>query len=212
MIKTSLINILLLVFLNNFIFLNAFTQIENAIVVKIGEKVVTSVDLQNKIYTSLFINKQEFTQKNIDAVKNFALKSLINNAIKKIEVEKYKINDFNEKDLDNYINGMAKNFDTDSNGLKKIFKQANLDFQTFEESHKIELIWNTLIFTLYRNQMNVNIVDVDNELQKISKNKTEVELKEIKEKILLKKKNDKLKLFSRSHFSNLENTIPVNFQ
>ena len=76
----------------------------------------------------------------------------------------------------------------------------------------IELIWNTLIFTLYRNQMNVNIVDVDNELQKISKNKTEVELKEIKEKILLKKKNDKLKLFSRSHFSNLENTIPVNFQ
>ena len=173
---------------------------------------MTSVDLQNKIYTSLFINKQEFTQKNIDAVKNFALKSLINNAIKKIEVEKYKINDFNEKDLDNYINGMAKNFDTDSNGLKKIFKQANLDFQTFEESHKIELIWNTLIFTLYRNQMNVNIVDVDNELQKISKNKTEVELKEIKEKILLKKKNNKLKLFSRSHFSNLENTIPVNFQ
>ena len=145
MIKTSLINILLLVFLNNFIFLNAFAQIENTIVVKIGEKVVTSVDLQNKIYTSLFINKQEFTQKNIDAVKNFALKSLINNAIKKIEVEKYKINDFNEKDLDNYINGMAKNFDTDSNGLKKIFKQANLDFQTFEESHKIELIWNTLI-------------------------------------------------------------------
>ena len=86
MIKTRLINILLLVFLNNFIFLNAYTQIENTIVVKIGEKVVTSVDLQNKIYTSLFVNKQEFTQKNIDAVKNFALKSLINNAIKKIEV------------------------------------------------------------------------------------------------------------------------------
>jgi hypothetical protein len=37
-------------------------------------------------------------------------------------------------------------------------------------------------------------------------------LKKIKEAILNKKKMEKLNLFSRSHFSNLENTVTVDFK
>ena len=42
-------------------------------------------------------------------------------------------------------------------------------------------------------------------------NKSEEELKKIKENILNKKKEEKLELFSRSHFSNLENSITIKF-
>jgi len=46
----------------------------------------------------------------------------------------------------------------------------------------------------------------------IKKNTNEIELNKIKEQILTQKKDKKLNLFSRSHFSNLENAIPINFQ
>ena len=47
-----------------------------------------------------------------------------------------------------------------------------------------------------------------NEIREIKGKNNENELKK---KILDKKKQDKLNLFSRSHFSNLENIIPVDF-
>ena len=72
-------------------------------------------------------------------------------------------------------------------------------------------MWNTLIFKIYSNQTNINIVEVDNEIKKIKENKNEDELKIIREKILSKKKIDKLNLFSRSHFSNLENNAILKF-
>ena len=154
----------------------------------------------------------EITQENIDSNKGFAVKNLINKTIKKGEINKYKIKEYNKKDLQNYTNNIAKNLNTNSSGLKKIFKQFDLDYEIFLEKHETELLWNSLIYQLYKNQTNVNIVEVENEMEKIKNDKNKKELKEIKENILNTRKEEKLNLFSRSHFSNLENTIVVNFQ
>ena len=102
-----------------------------------------------------------------------AVKNLINKSIKRSEINKYEIKDYNKKDLRNYIENIAKNLNTDSKGLKEIFKQSNIDHEAFVEKHKIELLWNTLIFQIYRNQTNINIVEVENEVEKKKKNKSE---------------------------------------
>ena len=107
---------------------------------------------------------------------------------------------------------LAKNLNTNSSGLKKIFKQFDLDYEIFLEKHETELLWNTLIYQLYKNQTNVNIVEVDDEIQKIKENKSDEEIKEIRNNILNRKKQEKLSLFSRSHFSNLENSIVIEFK
>ena len=72
-------------------------------------------------------------------------------------------------------------------------------------------MWNTLIYEIYRNQLNINIIEVENEIKKIKENKSEEELKKFNENILNQKKEEKLNLFSRSHFSNIENTIQIMF-
>ena len=41
---------------------------------------------------------------------------------------------------------------------------------------------------------------------------SEFDIKKIKKKIVSKKKEEKLNLFSRSHFSNLENTVQIEFK
>ena len=98
-----------------------------------------------------------------------------------------------------------------SNELKNFFEQKNINYDTFLENHKIELLWNTLIYEIYRNQLNINIIEVENEIKKIKENKSEEELKKFNENILNQKKEEKLNLFSRSHFSNIENTIQIMF-
>ena len=58
----------------------------------------------------------------------------------------------------------------------------------------------------------MNIVEVDNEVEIIKKNKSKDEINKIKKDILNKKKREKLSLFSRSHLTNLENSVVINFQ
>ena len=210
--KINLKVTLTFLFFFNFIFLNLYSQINNSIVVKVGNLVVTSLDVQNEIITNLIISKQEITQENVNKNKNYAVKNLVNKSIKKGEIDKYQVNDYNKKDLQNYLENIAKNLNTNRNGLKRIFDQNNIEYQTLVENHKIELSWNTLIFQIYQNQTNINMVDVDNEVENFKKDKSKEEIEKIKKDILNKKKEEKLQLFSRSHFSNLENTVFINFQ
>ena len=65
---------------------------------------------------------------------------------------------------------------------------------------------------MYRNQMNINIIEVDTEVERYKGNKSEEELKKIRENVLNEKRNEKLSLFSRSRFSNLENTVIIDFK
>jgi hypothetical protein len=210
--KTNLIIIFFFILINNLIFLNLQSQIINNIMIKVGGSLVTSIDLQNEIITNLVINKQEITQENINNNKNYAIKNLIKKSIKISEVNKYQIKNYNKEDLLNYIEGNAKNLNTDRDGLKEIFKQNSINYQKFIDNHKVELLWNTLIYKLYKNQTNINIVEVENEVDKIKKNKSKDELKKLKETILNKKRKEKFNLFSRSHFTNLKNTITIDFQ
>jgi hypothetical protein len=196
----------------NIFFSNLYSQINNSIVVKVGDSLVTNIDIQNEIITNLVINGQEINQININKNKNFAVKNIINKSIKNDEIKKYEIKDYSKIELQDYIESVAKNLNTDQNGLKEIFKKFEIDYQTFVNRHETELLWNTLIFRLYKNQTNINIIDVENEIEKIKDNKSEEELKKIKKNILNQKKQEKLNLFSRSHFSNLENTVVINFQ
>jgi len=210
--KKSLIIISVFILINNLIFLNLSSQIKNTIVVKVGNALITSVDVQNEIITNLIINNQQLNQENINSNKNYAVKNLINKLIKKSEIEKYKVTGYNKKDLEVYLNNVAKNLGTNLSGLKEKFNENQINYQTFIENYKIELLWNTMIFQLYKNQTNINIVDVENEVEKIKQNKSEEELKQIKKNILNVKKDEKLQLFSRSHFSNIENSVVINFQ
>ena len=210
--KSNLIILFFIVLLNNFIFSSSYSQIYNSIVVKVGDFAVTNIDIQNEILTSLILNKIEVSQENINKYKNSAIKNLISKSIKKSEIDKYQVKKYSRKDLDKFILNVSKNFNTNQSGLKEIFKKNNIDYKVFLKNYKTELLWNTLIFELYRNQTNVNIVEVDDEIQKIKENKSDEEIKEIRNNILNRKKQEKLGLFSRSHFSNLENSIVIEFK
>tara|TARA_B110000971_G_scaffold89276_1_gene91772 strand:- start:1164 stop:1802 length:639 start_codon:yes stop_codon:yes gene_type:complete len=208
----NFISFFFLLFFNTFVFLNVEANIENKIIVKVGNIILTSTDLKNEIITNLVLDKKDINQININSMKSFAIKNLISKTIKRIEIDRYEIKDFNKQDLYKYLDKVAGSFSTNKSGLKKIFISNRISYDMLVSDKETELLWNTLIYQIYRNQININIVEVENEIKIIKEDKNEVEIKKIKENILQVKKQEKLNLFSRSHFSNLENTITINFQ
>jgi len=187
-----LISLGIFLFINNFIFSELKSKISNNIVVKVGNDLITSVDIKNEIITNLIISKQKVTQETINGNKDYAVKNLISKSIKRAEVNKYSVTAYNKNDLRNYALGIAKKFNTNIKVLKKIFKESNINYETFEKNYETELLWNSFIFNIYKNQININIVEVANEVKVLLK--TQIIEYNISEIEILKSENEKQKI------------------
>ena len=70
---------------------NVFGKINASIIVKVGNEIVTNSDLENEIKTILILSNKNINQKNIDGVKDIAIKSLIRNLIKEMKLKNVKL-------------------------------------------------------------------------------------------------------------------------
>ena len=80
--KTKFIVITVLL-INNICFAN----IQNKIIANVGEQIITSHELKNKIITNLVLNNQEINQLNVNSNKQSALRSLVNYKLKKMRLK-----------------------------------------------------------------------------------------------------------------------------
>ena len=103
--------------------------------------------------------------------------SLLNLKIKKLELEKYKV-DIKKIDANNHLSTISSN---NIIGLKEKFIRNNLDFNLFLTEVKTELAWRQFIFNMYNSKVNVDGKDIDFELAKIIENKTIIEEYKISE-------------------------------
>ena len=62
---------------------NLKANIKNEIITIVGNEIITSFDIENKINTILFLANQPVNQENINQVKNRAIKSLVNYKLKR---------------------------------------------------------------------------------------------------------------------------------
>jgi len=165
---------LLFFILTLFYFNNIFAKINNNIVVKVGTEIITSLDVENEIKTQILISKNKISQETINAFKNNAIEALIRKSLKSNEIDKYKITRFSKADLNDYLERLSKNFNTDINGIKELFKNNNVNYQNFVNAYKVELLWNTLIFKLYKNQIAINPLEIENDLRKTLKDQENI--------------------------------------
>ena len=82
----------LIIFLIIFFLISvSFASIQNNIIVNIGNQIITTYELKNRVKTILVLNNKELNQENVNRTKNQALNFLINYKLKKEEIIKYKI-------------------------------------------------------------------------------------------------------------------------
>ncbi len=146
-------------------------KIENKIILKVENEIITNFEIKNKILVTLMLSDKEINQKNIDDLKNNSLDFLINLKLQKIELSKYKI-PTDEQEVSQYINRMASN---DIISFKNKFSNNNLDFNLFREEIAIQLRWQKFIYQMYSNKIKIDEKTLDNEINEIFKNQNFVD-------------------------------------
>ena len=151
----------------------AIANIKERIIAQVESEIISSYELKNKIKTLLFLSNEEFNQSNVNATQKIAIQSLINIKLKKIEVTNYKVKTSDENWL-NYLNTIAKKYNTDIEGLKKLFNQNGIDFEKYIDELKIEFKWQQLVFNLYKDKINLDKKEIEFELNEIIKSRKDI--------------------------------------
>ncbi len=173
--------------------IHALAKSSNKIVVSVNNQIVSSYELKNKIKTTLFLNNQLINQQNIDLFKKQALQQLIDYKLKKNQVEKITVPLNSDLQLNKYLTNVSNKYQTDISGLKKIFTNNGLDFELYIEEIRNEFNWQKLIVSKFKNKINIDEREINNELNKFMKEQSDLyqyKLSEI-EILLNNDENDK---------------------
>ena len=139
------VNFFIVLFLFNFFLYNGlYAEINNKIIVKVGNKIITSLDIQNKILSSLILTGNNVNQENINKLKK-SLIDLVNIRLKENEVEETE-NKIDQSRINDYLNKISSN---NLENLKIKFTKFNIDFKLFVEEIETELKWQKYIYEKY---------------------------------------------------------------
>ena len=191
---------LIIIFLITILFTTKANTLENKILFKINNEIVTSLDILNEIKYLKIINK-ELQNIESDQLYEISKNSLIKEKIKKIELLKnFKKIEVDEKLLNNVLIGGFKKFNISSdNELADFLKTQKIDPETIKNKIEIEILWNQLIFYKYSNNLKIDRDMIKKDISNKKKQK-EFLLSEI---IFNLKKDEKL----NKKFDSIKKTI-----
>lgn len=147
-----------------FFFYNANSfGLENKILVKIEEDIITSIDVENESKYLLLLNKNIKNLKK-EQIFNISKKSIIREKIQNIEILK------TFKDLnvpEDYLNQILKNVYqeigiNDLKTFKKYLEENSIDYSHVKKKIETEALWNQLIIAKFSTKIIIN----ENEIRK----------------------------------------------
>ena len=178
--------------------------IKDSLFATVGSKAITQSDILNEIKIILILTGQNFTEDIKEQLQSGAIQSTIKRNIKKIEIEKHKFLTFNQSDIDLELKKYASNLNMDYATLKNTFIVNGIDLSHVTDQIQTELLWNSLIFQLYKNRLVINLDEIDEQLKSIQ-NKKEIEEYLISEIIIKLVPKDKLE----STIKKIKNKIKI---
>ena len=166
--------------------------IQDGLFVVVGNRAITKSDIVNEIKIILILNNMSYSANKREELQQMAIKSAVKRNIKEIEINKNNFLEFSQDDLNNELNRLASRINMDIDTLKKICLSNELDFSIIENQVKTELLWNSLMFYLYKDRISINLGEIDEQL-KLYQNKKEFEEYLISEILVKSVEKDKLK-------------------
>lgn len=155
------------------------SQIDNSIIITVGNYPITRLDLEKEMKIITVLSKIRINEENKKQVKDLAVQSLVKRSIKKSEIERLKITQFNKKDVDFQISNISKNLGLDKEDFKIFLQQNNIKYEDISERFEIDLKWNSAIFKLYKNKITLNTIEIEDKIN------SEVEKVKLSKSVLL---------------------------
>ena len=145
-------------------------SIENKILFKVNNEIVTSLDILHELKYLQTINKEFETIKKEEAFQ-ISKNSLIREKIKEIEIKKIvREIKFKDKILDNLILKYFKELKiTSISEFEKFFLSKDIDPNKIRKKITIEVLWNELIYKKYQKNIKINKQLIIDDLKKNDK-------------------------------------------
>ena len=166
-------------------------SIENKIIIKVNNEIITTYDLENEINYLSILNPNIKKIDENEKIK-FSKKSIIQEKIKQIEIQ----NNFENPNIPNeYLESFLKKIYTkigikDLNDFKKYLILNNIKYDFVLSKIETEALWNELIFLKFSKKIKV---DEDKLLKKIRKNSNNISKSYLMSEILFEiNQNEKL--------------------
>ena len=141
-----------------FIFLsNNALSLENKILFKVDNEIITSLDLLDEIK---YLNLTNNNINNLSQEKIFEISknSIIREKIKLIELNKRFENfNFEEKYFNFLIEGLIKKLNLENLiEFKTYLNERNINYENIKKKIKIEILWNQLIYTKFSKDVRID--------------------------------------------------------
>lgn len=139
--------------------------IKDSLFASVGNKALAQSDILTEAKVILILSGQSFSEDKRSQLETAAVKSTIKRTIKEIEIGKYQDLTFSKKDLEKELNRLANNLNMDLDMLRNTLLANDIDFTYLVNRIKIELLWNSLIFNLYKDRISINIEEIEEKLK-----------------------------------------------
>ena len=141
-------------------------SIENKIILKIDNIIITSIDVLNEVNYLKALNP---SLKNLDENKmlKVAKDSLIREKIKKIEISKFNISNIDDKYLESLIKSIYTNIGlTNKEEFVSYINSFGINLTSIEEKLSSETHWNHLIYNKFFSKLKIDKNKIKEEIQK----------------------------------------------
>lgn len=183
---------------------NIESSIRDGLFLVIGNKAITKSDIVDEIKIILILNNMSYSVDKRDALQDMAVKAVIKRTVKEIEISNYDFIEYNKNDLYSELNRLALRINMDLDTLKNVCASNELDFSIIEKQVITELLWNSLVFYLYKNRISVNVNEIEDQL-KLSHDKKEFQEFLISEIVAKPVQKEKLELKIKEIKNRIEN-------
>ena len=162
----------ILIFFTFFFFISntSLLSIENKILIKINNQIITSLDVKNE-YKYLIALNPNIKNSNKDNILKLSKKSIIQEKIKKIEIEK----NFNnpkipQKILEQILKNVYSRIGINNlNDFKEYLRINDVNFEDVKNKLETEALWNELILIKFSSKIKINEEYLKNIIQNNNK-------------------------------------------
>ena len=153
-----------------FFCVNSSFSIENKILLKIENQIITSLDVNNEFKYLIALNPNIKNSKREDILR-LSKRSIIQEKIKKIEIEK----NFNnpqipQKILEQILQNVYSRIGlANLDDFKEYLIKNNIDFQNVKNKLEVEALWNELILIKFSSKVKVNEKNLREQINNNSK-------------------------------------------
>ena len=171
---------------------------------KINNEIISNIDIKNEKNYLLALNPNLKSLSNKD-INRYAKDSLVNEKIKKIEIEKHFEILQNDSMIEKIISDLYSNIGISNiKDFEKYLSDFNISLDFVKKKISIEIAWNDYIFTKYSKLVQINENNIRNKIKELSK-KNNVENLLLSEIIFTVNEGENLE----SKFMEIKNSIEM---